>query len=68
MDWKTGCLGFDPWQRQKDFSCNLVCPDQPWGPLSPLSNGYRESFPRAKMQPGCDTDHSPPSSTEVKNE
>jgi hypothetical protein len=30
--------------------------------------GTRGSFPGGKAQPGCDADHSPPSSAEVKNE
>jgi hypothetical protein len=30
--------------------------------------GTGGSFPRGKAQLGCDADHSPPSSAEVKNE
>jgi hypothetical protein len=30
--------------------------------------GTRGPFPRGKVWPGCDADHSPPSSAEVKNE
>jgi hypothetical protein len=40
-------------------------PDRPWGPPSLLYNGYLVSFPGVK-QPGCDVNHPPPSSTEVK--
>ena len=35
-----------------------TCPDQPWGPLSLLYNGYRV-FPGDKEQPGRDADPSP---------
>jgi len=31
-----------------------TCPDRPWGPPSPLYNGYRV-FPGGKERPGCDT-------------
>jgi hypothetical protein len=36
-------------------------PDWPWGPPSPLYNGYRV-FPGGKERPACDADPSPPSS------
>jgi hypothetical protein len=36
-----------------------------WGPLSLLYNGYQVSFPGLRW-PGCDINHPPPSSTEVK--
>ena len=35
------------------------------GPPSLLYNGYRV-FPGGKERPGCDVDHQPPSSAEVK--
>ena len=41
-----------------------TCPDWPWGPPSPLYNGYRV-FPGGKEQPRFDTDPSPPSSAVV---
>jgi len=41
-------------------------PDQPWGPLSVLYNGYLISFPRVK-QPGCGVDH-PPLELRLKKE
>jgi len=48
-----------------EISC--TCPDQPWGPLSLLYNGYWV-FPRGKEWPGHDADPSPPSSAVVKKE
>jgi len=39
-------------------------PDRPWGPPSPLQNGYRV-FPVGKERPGRAADHSPPSSAAV---
>jgi hypothetical protein len=51
----------------KGFFLYLLCPDQLWGPLSLLYNGYGGPFPRAKTQPGCDANHSPPSSANVEN-
>jgi hypothetical protein len=40
-------------------------PVRPWGPPILLYNGYRVSFPGVK-RPGRGVDHSPSSSTEVK--
>ena len=40
-------------------------PDRPWGPPSPLYNGYRV-FPGGKDRPGRDADPSLPSSAVVK--
>jgi len=42
-------------------------PDRPSGPLSLLYNRYRV-FRVGKERPGCDADHSPPSSAVVKKE
>jgi hypothetical protein len=42
-----------------------TCPDRPWGPPSPLYNGYRV-FPGGKERPGRDADPLPPSSAVVK--
>jgi len=44
-----------------------TCPDQPWGPHSPLYNGY-QVFPEGKERAGCDADPSTPSSAVVMNE
>jgi len=44
-----------------------TCPDQPWGPSSLMYNGSWV-FPRGKERPGCDTDHSLPSSAMVEKE
>ena len=44
-----------------------TCPDQPWGPLSLLYNGYWV-FSGGKERPEHDADHSPPSSAVVKKE
>ena len=42
-------------------------PDRPWGPPSPLYNGYWV-FPGGEERPGRDADPSPPSSAVVKKE
>jgi hypothetical protein len=41
-------------------------PDRLWGPPSLLSNGHQVLFLRGVKWPGREADHSPPSSTEVK--
>jgi hypothetical protein len=38
------------------------------GPTQPPVHVYWGSFPGARVRPGCDADHSPPSSAEVVNE
>jgi hypothetical protein len=40
-------------------------PDRPWSPPSLLNNGQLVYFAGVK-RPGCDADHPPPSSAEVK--
>ena len=42
-------------------------PDRPWGPPSPLYNGYLV-FPGGKERPGRAADHSPTSSAAVMEE
>jgi hypothetical protein len=62
----TGRSRFDPQQRQKNFSSSL-CVQTGSGAhpaFSPVGTGG--SFPRAEAQPGCDADHTPPSSAKVK--
>ena len=46
---------------------NSTRPDRPWGPPSPLYNGYRVSS-GGKVWPGRAADHSPPSSGAVMEE
>jgi hypothetical protein len=57
-------LGLHP-SRGKRFSSLQNCPDQLWCPPSLLFNGYWHSFLRVEL-PGCDVDHSPLFSAEVK--
>jgi hypothetical protein len=60
---QTGPQRFDPRQRRKDFSSRLsVHTGSEAHPAScPMGTG-------GKARPGCDADHSPPSSADVKNE
>jgi len=51
----------------KRFLSSPKYPDRLWGPPSLLFNRYRGSVP-AEKRSGRDIDHSPPYSTEVKNE
>jgi hypothetical protein len=44
-----------------------ACPDRPWGPPSPLYNGYRV-FPGGKVWLGRAADHSPPSNVTIIEE
>jgi hypothetical protein len=41
------------------------CPDRLWGPPSFLSSWYR-GLPPGVKRPGSETDHSPPTSSEIK--
>jgi hypothetical protein len=75
--WTTGRSGFDPRQRQNDFSSILCvqtgsgahpasCTMGTGGPFlgGPFPGG---PFPGGKARPGRDADHSPPFSAEVVN-
>jgi hypothetical protein len=42
------------------------CPDRLWGPPNLLSNGYRGALSPGVKRPGCEADHSLPTSAEVK--
>jgi hypothetical protein len=64
---QTVWLEFYPRQRQKIFPLYCVQSNS-WGPPSFLSSWYQGSFPGSKAQAGRFSDHSPPSSAEVKNE
>ncbi|KDR14386.1 Vacuolar protein sorting-associated protein 4B [Zootermopsis nevadensis] len=62
---RTGRPGFDPRQGQRIFP--LAFESRPaLGP--PPIQWVPGSFPWGKAQLGCDADHSPPSSAEIKNE
>jgi hypothetical protein len=57
--------------RGKGFFLYPLRPDRQWGPPSFLSSWYRWSFPGrvgSKARPESNTDHSLPSSAEIKNE
>jgi hypothetical protein len=51
--------------RERDFSPQ--CPDRLWGPTNLLYNGCRGFLPQGVKRQGCETDHAPPFSAEVKN-
>jgi hypothetical protein len=66
-------IGVGSLAEAKGYFIQSLCPDRFCGPSRLLSNGYRGSshlllFSRDKARSGCETDHSPPSSAEVKNE
>jgi len=52
--------------RVKRFHVLQNRPYRLWGPPCLLFNGYRGSSPDVK-RPGCEFDHSPPPSAEIKN-
>jgi hypothetical protein len=65
---RTGRPGFDPRQGQRIFpftssSRTALGPTQP-----PIQLVQGDPFRGGKARPGRDTDHSPPSSAEVKKE
>jgi hypothetical protein len=57
--------GLNP-SRDRDFFSFPKHPDWPWDPPSLFCSGYQGSFPGV-IQPGHENDHSPASSTKVKN-
>jgi hypothetical protein len=58
--------GLSP-DRGWEFFSSPLRPIWLWGPLILLSNGYQGALSLGVKQPGCEADHSPPSSAEVKN-
>jgi hypothetical protein len=67
-DWTTGRTRFDPLQRQEDFSSILCVQTGSGAQPASCTMGTGGLFPGAKARPGCDADHSPPSSAEVVSE
>jgi hypothetical protein len=65
---RAGRPRFDPLQRGKDFSSILCIQTGSGAHPASCTMGTGSPFPGAKARPGRDADHSPPSSTEVKNE
>jgi hypothetical protein len=66
--WMIGRSNFDPRQRRKDFSYSVCVQTSSGAHPASCTMGTGGPFPGAKTRPGRDTDHSPPSSAEVKNE
>jgi hypothetical protein len=66
VQWLATGWGSIPGRSKRAFS-SLQCPDQLWGPISLLSNWYQGLFPVGKATEH-EADHSPLSSTEVKND
>jgi len=61
-------LGFDSWQKQGIFFFSPPHPDQLWGATkSPIKWVQGLLGGGGVEQPGLETDHSPPSSTQVRN-
>jgi hypothetical protein len=54
--------------RANDFSSNLCVQTGSEAHPASCTVGTGGYFPRGKTRPGCDADHSPPSSAEVRNE
>jgi hypothetical protein len=48
------------------FFSSPLRPDRLWGPPHLLSNGTGRLFPPGLKRPGCEADHSPLASAEVK--
>jgi hypothetical protein len=64
-DWQSG---FDPCQREEDFSSSLCVQTSSGTHPASCPMGTVGPFPGGKVRPGRDADHSPPSSAEVVNE
>jgi hypothetical protein len=61
-------IGFRSLAEAKDFSSSLCAQTGSGAHPASYPMGTGGPFPRGKVWPGRDTDHSSPSSTEVKNE
>jgi hypothetical protein len=68
MNWTTGWSGSDPRQSRREFSSSLCV--QTGSGVCPASYpmGTRGPFPGAKVRPGHNANHSPPSTAKAKNE
>jgi hypothetical protein len=64
-DW---AIGFQSPAGAKDFSSNLCVQTGSEAHPASCTMGTGGRLPGTKARPGRDADHSPPSSTEVKNE
>jgi hypothetical protein len=60
-----GVLGFDS-RPELGIFLFTTPPECLWVPPSLLSSGYPGLFPLGVKRPGCEANHSPPSSAEVK--
>jgi hypothetical protein len=56
-----------PWPGSNPQSLGPVASTLSTTPPSLLYNSFMGPFPGAQARPGCDADHSPPSSAEVEN-
>jgi hypothetical protein len=64
MNWTTGVRS--PTETE-DFSSSLCVQTGSGAHPASCPMGTGGPFPGSKARPGCDADHSPPSSAEVKN-
>jgi hypothetical protein len=68
MDGTTGRSGFNPLQRQKDFSSSLYAQTGCGVHLASCPVDTGGTFPGCKARRGRDFDHLPPPNPEVMNE